>query len=571
MNSSAIPDIERSVTRSYLPAISVTAISLLILFVALCLATSAAHATDAATTQGYAKPPAHRLTFGVYAHIRSTEIFKKMAPLRHYLQASMADKGKPVEVELRIFPSYAAAIQALSDGMVDFARFGPVSYVLAKQQNPAIRLLAMESNNGKKRFNGVISVPADSPINTVEDLRGKRFAFGNRRSTTGRYLAQAALAKAGLRAKDLAHYAYLGRHDKVVFALAAGSYDAGASNENTYDKYTESKGLRALMRFPCVTKPWIARAGLDEVTFNTLRAALLELKDPKVLQTIKRSGLLPASDADYDLIRQGMELAKQFDDESLTFAIYTSEKPSVVYNLVRPVLDGLERTLAAEGRADHILIKVFRTYRDAIDALVRGDVDFGRLGPASYVLATDMNPNLHVLAREDQGSKNPNGVFIVAKGSPITALDQLEGKTFAFGNRHSTAGRYLAQVELLKVGLKDGDLKDFSYLGRHDRVAYGVAAGNYDAGVLREHVLRKYAISDQIRVIHRFPVPNKVWIAREGLDDELFETLSTGLLGIRDRQAMGILGISGFAAFDPRDYERVRTGIRMTQRFASEQ
>lgn len=542
-----------------------------ILAAILCLASLTAGAVDVPLARDSGEPAIGRLTFGVYAHIRSTEMFKNMAPLRRYLQASMADKGVPVAVELKIFSSYVEAIDALSSAQVDFVRFGPVSYVLAKRKNPAIRLLAMESNGGKTRFNGVISVPADAPIVSVEDLRGKRFAFGNRRSTTGRYLAQAALVRAGIYGRDLADYAYLGRHDKVAFALAADSYDAGALNENTYRKYAESKGLRALLEFPCVTKPWIAREGLDEATFVALRAALLELKDAEVLQAIKRSGLLPASDADYDLIREGMALAEQFEDDSLSFAIYTSERPSVVYNTARPVLDRLEQALAAEGSTDRILIKVFRSYRDGIDALVRGDVDFGRFGPASYALAADQNSKLRVLVREDKEGGTPNGVFIVAAGSPIATVNQLKGKTFAFGNRHSTSGRYLAQAELVKAGLDSADLKGYSYLGRHDRVAYVVAAGNYDAGALRESVLRKYDIAKQVRVIHSFPVPHKVWIAREDMEDELFDALRVGLLRERDRRALDILGISGFKPFDEREYDSVRTGIRISEQFVPRQ
>ena len=140
--------------------------------------------------------PAQPLSFGVYTHIRSTEMLHKMAPLQAYLQKALAGRGVRAAVSLRIFPSYTSAIDALAQGQVDFVRYGPVSYVLAKERNPNIRLLAMESNGGSKSFNGVISVPRDSPIQTAAELRGKRIAFGDRRSTTGRYLAQAALLAA---------------------------------------------------------------------------------------------------------------------------------------------------------------------------------------------------------------------------------------------------------------------------------------------------------------------------------------------------------------------------------------
>ncbi|MEJ1341484.1 MAG: phosphate/phosphite/phosphonate ABC transporter substrate-binding protein [Candidatus Sedimenticola sp. (ex Thyasira tokunagai)] len=282
----------------------------ILLLLSLCFPLSSI-AVSAETSNG-AATPGQTLSFGVYAHIRSTEMIKKMRPFQEYMERKLARKGVPLKIRMRIFPTYNDAIHALVEGRVDFVRFGPVSYVLAKQKNPRIHLLAMESNNGKKWFSGVISVPLDSPIRSLDDLKGKRFAFGSRSSTTGRYLAQAALVKAGIRAENLAGHAYLGRHDKVAFAVASKSYDAGATNENTYNKYAEKKGLRKIVEFPCVTKPWVAREDLDESILSALGSALLTLDDEAFLKTIKRSGLLPAEDADYDLIREGMETAKRF-------------------------------------------------------------------------------------------------------------------------------------------------------------------------------------------------------------------------------------------------------------------
>ncbi|MET0119279.1 MAG: phosphate/phosphite/phosphonate ABC transporter substrate-binding protein [Sedimenticola sp.] len=255
------------------------------------------------------------LVFGVYTHIRSTEMYKKMSPLLRYLRQDLAARGFDVDLQMKIYPSYESAIDALSRGEIDFSRFGPVSYVLAKEKNPGLQLLVMESNNGSKRFNGVISVPKNSPINSLEELRGKRVAFGARRSTTGRYLAQSAMVQAGILARDLADHTYLGRHDKVAFAVASGQYDAGATNENTFYKYADSKGLKKVAEFPCVTKPWIAREGMDFNLFHGLRESLLALKDKAVLKTIKRNGFLPAEDGDYDLIREGIDAAGDFGSD----------------------------------------------------------------------------------------------------------------------------------------------------------------------------------------------------------------------------------------------------------------
>ena len=101
------------------------------------------------------------LTFGVYAHVRSTEVHKKFSSIRRYIEQSLAQLGIHKRVHLKIYSSYPQAIDALANGEVDFVRYGPVSYIQSKKKNQNIRLLAMESNAGKKTFNGVIAVPVD--------------------------------------------------------------------------------------------------------------------------------------------------------------------------------------------------------------------------------------------------------------------------------------------------------------------------------------------------------------------------------------------------------------------------
>src|SRR5207249_4194439 len=129
---------------------------------------------------------------------------------------------------LTIFKSYDDGIKALCEGTVDFVHFGPASYIEAKRRNQKIELLAMEHENGEKRFQGVIFVAKASPIQTLADIRGKRFAFGDRNSTIGRWLVQAELVKADVFIDDLAGFKYLERHDQVAAAVEHGDFDVGA-------------------------------------------------------------------------------------------------------------------------------------------------------------------------------------------------------------------------------------------------------------------------------------------------------------------------------------------------------
>jgi len=257
---------------------------------------------------------AETVTFGIYTSDKPSVMYQKFKPIIDYLQDRLTQNGSNATVKMKIFPSYAAAVDALVEGNVDFMRFGPASYIMARDRDENIRLLAMEHKKNKKRFYGVFIVTKNSTINSINGLKGKSFAFGNKNSTIGRYLSQAELVKAGVRSADLTKYDYLGRHDKVALAVAVGNYDAGVVKENTFKKYAESKGLKKIAQFPNVTKPWAVRAGFDDNLFAILQQALLELKDKKTIKALKQDGFLVAEDSDYDFVRQGMRLSEEFEN-----------------------------------------------------------------------------------------------------------------------------------------------------------------------------------------------------------------------------------------------------------------
>jgi len=164
-----------------------------------------------------------------------------------------------------------------------------------------------------KRFKGLIIVQKESPIRTIGDLRGKRFAFGDPNSTIGRYLVQAELIKAGITGRALKDYQYLGRHDTVVKAVEIGDFDAGSVMQQTFDKANAKGTLRVLASFDNVTKPWVARKDLDPATLEAIRSGLYSIKDPAVLKELKITGFVPTSDEEYRLVRDGMKLAEEFE------------------------------------------------------------------------------------------------------------------------------------------------------------------------------------------------------------------------------------------------------------------
>lgn len=249
------------------------------------------------------------LDFGVYTSDKPSEMVRRFRPLLRDLEARLTETlHEPVRIRIQVAASYEKGIDALLRGEVDFARLGPASYMEVVMRQPAVRILAVEAKKGAKHFNGVICVHRDSPIHTAADLKGKTFAFGDPRSTIGRYLSQQYLLTHGVKASDLADFEYLGRHDRVGYAVGAGQFDAGALKESTFKRLV-AKGvpIRAIARLPNVTKPWVARAGLDEQVAGALQRALLGYRDPHGLKPLGKDGFLEGSERDYARIQAAIE------------------------------------------------------------------------------------------------------------------------------------------------------------------------------------------------------------------------------------------------------------------------
>ncbi len=261
--------------------------------------------------------PAHAkitLVFGTYSPDKPSAMVAQIRPSLDEIARHMGTiLGEPVEIKMEVVKAYEDGVDLIVSGQVDFTRLGPASYVAAKQANPGLDILAMEKKRGSKTFSGVICVRADSDITGLEQLKGRSFAFGNQRSTLGRYFAQLTLLRAGVLARDLDRYEYLGRHDRVGRAVGSGLFDAGALEETTFHKLV-AKGvpIRAIATYTNSTRPWLARAGLQARIARALRKALFGLSNPAALQALRFDGFLAGNDSDYEATRKAIHENPRF-------------------------------------------------------------------------------------------------------------------------------------------------------------------------------------------------------------------------------------------------------------------
>ena len=142
-----------------------------------------------------------------------------------------------IPVQAVVTTSYSAAIEAMCAGRADIGALNAFSYVLAHQKCGA-EVALVSVRFGLPYYRSQINARTDAspPINTVTDLRGKRFAFVDPASTSGYLFPAAMLKKLGYDPdRFFSQTIFAGSHNNVILAVYRGQVDGGASFEDARD------------------------------------------------------------------------------------------------------------------------------------------------------------------------------------------------------------------------------------------------------------------------------------------------------------------------------------------------
>lgn len=144
-------------------------------------------------------------------------------------------QGLGVEVSGAVGTSYTAVIEAMRAKKVDIGFYGPFSYILAHEEANAQALIQGQDKDGKlATYNSYIIVPADSPLTSLAELKGKSFSFVDPASTSGHLVPSYTIqTKAGLKESDYKPI-YAGSHPASYQAVANKKVDAGAIASDTF-------------------------------------------------------------------------------------------------------------------------------------------------------------------------------------------------------------------------------------------------------------------------------------------------------------------------------------------------
>ncbi len=203
---------------------------------------------------------------------------------------------------------------------------------------------------------------------------------------------------------------------------------------------------------------------------------------------------------------QDLELAVD-NQQALTFIVHPYDNPSRLVARFTPLCDYLGAIL---GQQVHLVIA--RSYVDQIQRISSGNADLAYMGPTPYLrsqdhyLAASTNKLTPLAAEVKAGKASYQSVIVVRNNTSILTLKDLADRTLALGAPHSFSSHYVPRVMLGNAGIGFSDLRDFAFLGRHERVALSVLHGDFDAGGLNLDVaLRFQNRQPGLRIISRSP------------------------------------------------------------------
>lgn len=213
--------------------------------------------------------------------------------------AQALEKQLGCKVELSVVSGYSAEVLAMRNGKLEIAQFGPLGYVFASGQADAQPVASFADATGKlSTYTAGIWVPKDSPITTVEQLRGKSLALGDVGSTSGDAFPRLALRKAGLEDSDV-RINYSGGHPQALLALTNGKVDAAEINTQQLATSTQAGQFdpaqyRRIWESEAIPNdPITVHGSLDQKFRDAVSKALLNLSPEDVAKVAEFLDVTP--------------------------------------------------------------------------------------------------------------------------------------------------------------------------------------------------------------------------------------------------------------------------------------
>lgn len=260
--------------------------------------------------------------------------------------------------------------------------------------------------------------------------------------------------------------------------------------------------------------------------------------------------------------------ASAADRPVLRVSAIPDEAPTELQRKFKPLGDYLGRALGMEVKFVPVT-----DYAATVEGLAGGHLDLVWYGGFTFVQARRRTGTALPLVQREEDA-HFHSKFITRAGSGVRSLQDLKGKTLAFGSESSTSGHLMPRYYLLQAGVvPDKDLARYAFSGAHDATAKWVEQGKVDAGALNESVWSKLVEErkiDPAKVVVFYTTPDfhdYNWTVRGDLDPALVQKLKAAFLALDparpgDKAILDLQRTRRFIEARPEDYRSIEEAAK---------
>lgn len=274
---------------------------------------------SSSNTSGEGNGDPEKLVMGFVPSQDSDTIADTVKPLAKKLGEELG-----IEVEGKVMTSYAALVEAMGSNQVQIGFIPAFGYVLANEKY-GVEVILKSERYGSGTYRAQYVVPADSDIESLEDLKGKIWAIPDLTSTSG-FLFPAAqiMDKFGVKNVQTGFFestVQAGGHDNALITVLEGNADVATTFE---DARTTIEG-----DYPDVMEKLKVIGYTDDIPNDTIsvtkelsdelqakiKETFLSFNEDKEMIKIMNDvyswdAIIEASDSEYDVVRSTYEKFK---------------------------------------------------------------------------------------------------------------------------------------------------------------------------------------------------------------------------------------------------------------------
>jgi phosphonate transport system substrate-binding protein len=255
------------------------------------------------------------------------------------------------------------------------------------------------------------------------------------------------------------------------------------------------------------------------------------------------------------------KFAEELSTGLLRMGIIPLESPAIMFKKFSPLAEYLSKQL--QRRVD---LRVAVDFQGAVKDIGEDMTQFCFMTPSTYIEAHIKYGVTVLLKALRDGKPFQHSVIIARSDSAIHEIKDIKGRSFAFGDVHSTSSHIVPRAMMLEEGIELRDLKYYNYLGHHDDVAKAVLNREFDAGAVMESTANKYKAQGITFVKISGEIPEFNICVSKDTDVALQKELKSAFLSLVPASSEGAAILqsinehyTGFVGSSDEEYDGIKT------------